>query len=249
MPPNDLTLQVHDLNQHYSGAEPQDILRGLHSMAPSEVYPLVSSFGADSAVLLHMVSRIDRHWPIIFIDTQMLFAQTLAYQSRLASEFGLENIARHQAAPQILAGQDTDDLLHRSDPDTCCRIRKTDVLTAALRPYSGWITGRKRHQATTRGELELFEPDPITSGIKVNPLAFWTTQQVAAYFTAWDLPRHPMVARGYPSIGCAPCTSPVKAGEDPRSGRWRGRQKTECGIHLPPPTTQNRHPTKQGELA
>jgi len=251
MPPNNLSEQVEKLNQRYYGATPSDILRGLHQMSAS--YPLVSSFGADSAVLLHMVSEIDRKWPIIFIDTKLLFRETLDYQSRLASEFGLTHITNHQAAPHTLERGDPLHMLHRSDPDACCRIRKTDVLTDALASYDGWITGRKRQQAATRKDLLLFERDPITAGIKVNPLAFWTTLDVAAYFNAQDLPPHPLVARGYPSIGCAPCTSPVKTGEDPRSGRWRGTQKTECGIHFPPSKapkhTNQDHPAKQGELA
>ncbi len=248
MPPNNQTAQVRDLNRRNADAAAQDILCALCDGQQAVPYALVSSFGAESAVLLHMVSEINRDWPIIFIDTMMLFPETLTYQSELALKFGLTNIQHHRAGPQTVTRHDPTAMLHQSDPDTCCRIRKTDVLTASLRPYSGWITGRKRHQAQTRGHLPLYEVDPIIAGIKINPLAHWTGQDVAAYFQAHDLPRHPLVARGYPSIGCTPCTSPVKDGEDPRSGRWRGTQKTECGIHLPPaaPKTQ---PLPQGELA
>ncbi|MFN4102003.1 MAG: phosphoadenylyl-sulfate reductase [Pararhodobacter sp.] len=193
---------------------------------------MVSSFGADSAVLLHMVAQIDRATPVLFIDTLMLFEETLAYQHTLAQHLGLENLQVIQPNRAALFARDTDAVLHRSDTDSCCALRKTRPLEQALQGYDGWITGRKRFQGGARTAIELFEYDATFGHLKVNPLAGWGAQQLGAYMDTHALPRHPLVSRGYPSIGCAPCTSPVAAGEDPRAGRWRGTNKDECGIHI-----------------
>ena len=191
---------------------------------------LVSSFGAESAVLLHMVSRIDPATPVLFIDTELLFAETLAYQTALGARLGLSDIRR--IAPDLTeaAAEDPEGDLNRRDPDACCDLRKTRPLARALDGFDAWITGRKRHQNATRRALTLFEED--AGRIKINPLAAWDAASLIAYMKANGLPPHPLVSQGYPSIGCAPCTSPVAAGEDPRAGRWRGAAKTECGIHL-----------------
>lgn len=193
---------------------------------------LVSSFGADSAVLLHLVAQVNRAAPVIFIDTQMLFQETLDYQTELAETFGLRDIRRISADELSLRRNDPWGDLHTRSTDSCCDLRKTQVLERALGGFDGWISGRKRHQASTRAALELFEVDPVHTRVKVNPLAYWGAADIADYFETHNLPRHPLVARGFPSIGCAPCTSPVRAGEDPRAGRWRGQDKEECGIHF-----------------
>tara|TARA_R110000850_G_scaffold66852_3_gene148363 strand:+ start:362 stop:1090 length:729 start_codon:yes stop_codon:yes gene_type:complete len=193
---------------------------------------MVSSFGAESAVLLHLLAQVQPAAPVIFIDTQMLFAETLDYQADLASRFGLRDVRRVTADELTLRRTDPWGNLHQSNTDACCDIRKTQVLDRALAGFDGWISGRKRHQAGTRAALELFEADEAHGRIKINPLAYWSAADIAAYFEAHDLPRHPLVARGYPSIGCAPCTSAVGAGEDARAGRWRGQDKEECGIHF-----------------
>lgn len=192
---------------------------------------MVSSFGADSAVLLHMLSRIDRDTPVLFIDTLMLFPETLAYQRALAHHLGLTGIRVIRPDRQEIFAKDTDALLHRAHPDACCDLRKTRPLETALAGFDGWISGRKRFQGGARTDLDLFESEEA-GRIKVNPLAGWDARAVASYLDRHALPRHPLVARGYPSIGCAPCTGPVAPGEDPRAGRWRGQEKTECGIHL-----------------
>ena len=127
--------------------------------------------------------------------------------------------------------KDNENLLHLHDPDACCALRKTAPLQNALRGYDGWGTGRKRYQGGAREAVEFFEAEGATR-IKVNPLAHWGREDIAEYMTENRLPKHPLVAKGYPSIGCAPCTSAVKEGEDERSGRWRGTQKVECGIHF-----------------
>ena len=192
---------------------------------------LVSSFGAESVVLLHMVSVIDKATPVLFIDTEMLFPETIAYQAEVAEKLGLSNIITVKANPKTLAFEDPDNTLHQFSTDACCAIRKTEPLERALGGFDAWITGRKRFQGTTRAALEFFENE-LDLRIKVNPLAHWGRDDVAEYMINNRLPRHPLVAKGYPSIGCAPCTSPVAAGEDPRAGRWRGQAKTECGIHF-----------------
>ena len=207
--------------------------RALLRLAIEDLYPgriaLVSSFGADSAVLAHMVAGIDRKTPLVFIDTGHLFPETLSYRDRLVDLLKLENVHSQGPDPEALKARDPEVFLWSSNPDACCELRKVEPLAVALKGYDAWITGRKRFQAATRSSLPLFEADG--AHVKVNPLVSWTMEDVVAYLDKHDLPRHPLVAKGYPSIGCLPCTSPVKPGEDPRAGRWRGRGKTECGIH------------------
>jgi phosphoadenosine phosphosulfate reductase len=192
---------------------------------------LVSSFGAESVVLLHMVSVIDPATPVLFIDTQMLFPETLAYQQQVASQLGLQDVRTIHASKISLLAGDPDGTLHQRSTDACCDLRKVRPMEAALAPFDSWITGRKRFQSGTRAALDFFETEGDIR-IKINPLAHWAPEDVQDYMVNNRLPRHPLVAKGYPSIGCAPCTSPVKPGEDPRAGRWRGEQKEECGIHF-----------------
>ncbi|MGR3541197.1 MAG: phosphoadenylyl-sulfate reductase [Hasllibacter sp.] len=201
----------------------------LRTVLPSPRTALVSSFGADSAVLLHMVARIAPATPVILVDTEMLFPETLAHQRALAARLGLRDVRRIGPDRAELFARDGDALLHRRDPDACCALRKIRPLERALQGFDAWITGRRRTQAG-RDALRPFE---LSDGrTKVNPLAHWSRERVAAYLDLHDLPRHPLVAKGFASIGCAPCTSAVRPGEDERAGRWRGRDKTECGIHF-----------------
>ncbi len=197
---------------------------------------LVSSFGADSAVLLHLVAEADPAMPVLFLDTGKLFTETLAYSNRLARRLGLRDLRVLRPDPAELASADPSGGLWSADPDGCCALRKTAPLERALAGFDAWISGRKRHQAATRAALPTFESDEA-GRLKVNPLAAWDAEALEAYRAAHDLPAHPLVAEGYPSIGCHPCTSRVLPGEDPRAGRWRGRGKTECGIHRRPATT------------
>ena len=192
---------------------------------------LVSSFGAESVVLLHMLSVMDRSVPVLFLDTEMLFPETLAYQVEVTKKLGLTNVQVIRPDREQTFLRDPDGQLHRSDPDACCALRKTVPLQNALAGYDAWITGRKRFQGAKRMELDFFESEADLR-IKVNPLVHWTRDDVQDYMINNRLPRHPLVSRGFPSIGCAPCTSAVKPGEDPRAGRWRGREKEECGIHF-----------------
>jgi len=220
------------LNRVHAASEARVLLEDvIRHQYPGGV-ALVSSFGADSAVLLHMVARIDPATPVLFLETGMLFPETLTYQRTLAAHLGLTDLRLIRPDPDDLAADDPDGTLHRENTDGCCFLRKTLPLRRALAPFGAWITGRKRAQAATRAGMELFEEDRENGLLKVNPLASWDSAMVRAYMRAHDLPPHPLVARGYPSIGCAPCTTPVGAGEDPRAGRWRGADKVECGIHF-----------------
>jgi len=191
----------------------------------------VSSFGADSAVLLHMVASVDKSLPVLFLDTGQHFGETIDYRDQLASDLGLSNLVVVHPKSDVLGARDPGNDLHKSDSDLCCEIRKVEPMARAVEPYSAWFTGRKRHQAESRAQMPVFEA--VGPRIRINPLARWTTADQAAYMRANDLRENPLVAYGYLSIGCFPCTQPVKPGEDQRSGRWAGLAKTECGIHLP----------------
>ncbi|MGF1658915.1 MAG: phosphoadenylyl-sulfate reductase [Rubrimonas sp.] len=211
------------------GLEGAALLRA--ALAAPEPVALVSSFGAESAALLHMVAEIDPATPVLFLETGMLFPETLAYQRDLAGMLGLRDLRLIRPEPRALAVGDPDGRLHARDHDACCALRKTEPLRAALRPFAGWITGRKRGQTTLRARLRPVEAD-AQGLVKLNPLADWDAGQLRAYMAAHDLPPHPLVAEGFPSIGCAPCTTPVAPGEHPRAGRWRGAGREECGIHI-----------------
>ena len=192
---------------------------------------LVSSFGAHSVVLLDMVARVDPATPILFLQTGKLFPETDAYRRGLTEQLGLLDVRAVEPAPEDLAARDRDGTLWRRDPDACCAIRKTRPLDRALEPFDGWITGRKRYQGGERENLETLEY--VDGKLKINPLALWSRAEIEAYLNERALPVHPLFQRGYLSIGCEPCTDRVSEGQDERSGRWSGRQKTECGIHRP----------------
>ena len=192
---------------------------------------MVSSFGAESIVLLHMVANIKPDTPVVMIDTEMLFPETLEYQAEVAKKLGLTNMQIVRADAAAIAAADPDGTLNQTAPDACCNLRKTEPLQNALGQFDAWITGRKRFQNGQRAVLDLFESEDDIR-IKINPLAHWRQQDLSEYMENNALPRHPLVAKGYPSIGCAPCTTPVGRNEDPRSGRWRGQEKVECGIHF-----------------
>jgi len=219
------------LARRYDGLDPRALLTQLAVDDFAGEIALVSSFGADSVVLLHMIARIAPELPVLFLDTGKLFAETLRYRHALGAELGLTDVRDLRPDPARLAAADPDGELHLRAPDHCCALRKIEPLEAALDGFAAWITGRKRHQNALRAEMPLFEEDGV-GRIKVNPLAAWSRADVEAYMESHGLRRHPLVAKGYASIGCAPCTSPVAPGEDERAGRWRDSEKTECGLHL-----------------
>ncbi len=227
-----LQVKVDALNERYRHHSATSVMEAALKDPQAGKLALVSSFGAESVVLLHMAAIVDRNIPVLFVDTEMLFAETLVYQQDVAERLHLNNVSVIRASEATLSAEDPNGTLHQVDTDACCSLRKTRPLQKALRGYDGWITGRKRFQSGTRAALDFFEVEDFTGRIKVNPLAHWAPEDVRAYMEENRLPRHPLVAQGYPSIGCAPCTSKVAEGEDPRSGRWRGQDKDECGIHF-----------------
>lgn len=225
-PPQD-TL-VASLNARLTHHGATDVLRAAVEAIPN--LALVSSFGAESVVLLHLAAMVRRDLPVLFIDTEMLFAETLVYQQDVAERLKLRNM--HIIRGTDIARHDPTGTLHQTDTNACCDLRKTRPLQKALQGYGGWITGRKRYQSGRRAQIEFFEAEDGSDRIKVNPLARWSPEDIQEYMIENRLPRHPLVAQGYPSIGCAPCTTKVAPGEDPRAGRWRDEEKDECGIHF-----------------
>jgi phosphoadenosine phosphosulfate reductase len=209
-------------------ADPRTILEAARAEFGDRV-ALVSSFGAESAVLLHMAAEVDRAFPVLFLETGMLFAQTLDYRRDLAADLGLTRVRDLRPRFEDLALTDPDSTLWKRDVDACCHIRKVLPLDRALGGYDAWITGRKRFQGGARLRLPVVEE--ADGRLKFNPLAAWSKTELDAYAEAHDLPAHPLVAMGFPSIGCWPCTDQARDGADSRSGRWAGSQKTECGIH------------------
>ena len=190
---------------------------------------VVSSFGAESAVLLHLVARIDPNTPILFLNTGKLFGETLRYRDRLQDLLGLGDIRSLAPNPADRARFDPEGTLWSKDTDACCGFRKVVPLNRALEPFAAQITGRKRFQTRERAAMQTVEF--FESRFRFNPLADWTLAELEAYTINHELPRHPLVEDGYPSIGCIPCTRRVAAGEDYRAGRWSGLDKDECGIH------------------
>jgi phosphoadenosine phosphosulfate reductase len=190
---------------------------------------IVSSFGAESAVLLHMVAQIDPVTPVLFLNTGKLFGETLRYRDRLQDLLGLTDIRSIGPHPADRAQRDPEGTLWSRDTDACCNFRKVVPVRRALEGFAAQITGRKRFQTHARAQMEAVEY--FEGRFRFNPLAGWSLADLDAYFLAHDLPRHPLVEDGYPSIGCIPCTRRVQAGEAYRDGRWSGLDKDECGIH------------------
>ena len=177
-----------------------------------------------------MVGKIRPDLPIYFLDTGKHFRQTLAYRDTLIERLGLTNFINVYPDPEQLRDIDPTGELHETEPDVCCAVRKVEPLKHAVGHFRAQVTGRKRYQTPERAEMPIYED--LGETVKINPLAYWSAADVTAYIRKHDLPPHPMFALGYPSIGCQPCTTRVSEGEDPRAGRWRGKGKTECGIHL-----------------
>ena len=224
-----LELEARALDARLRHASPQEILRAAFERYDGHI-ALVSSFGTESAVLLHMVAQIRPDAPVLFLDTGMLFGQTLDYRKQLAAGLGLTDVRDLRPAHQDLAVHDPGQDLWKSDTDACCHIRKVAPLSQALGEFDAWITGRKRFHGGDRLRLRVVEA--AEGKIKFNPLANWTKADLDAYGAEHALPAHPLVEFGYPSVGCWPCTNPAE-GDDLRAGRWAGSDKTECGIHVP----------------
>lgn len=217
------------LNARFAGVDSATMLKELLAEDDLGTIAVVSSFGTESAVLLHLVAEASRDVPIIFVDTLKMFPETLDYRDTLIRTLGFTDSRVVVPDPAALAAKDDKGLRWSYDPDGCCAIRKVEPLARAKEGLDIWISGRKAFQSVTRQNLPRFEVED--GRLKINPLGDWTKDDLEAYFVEKDLPRHPLEAQGYLSIGCEPCTSKVMPGEDPRAGRWRGWDKVECGIH------------------
>ena len=231
------------LRDAYSGLSGMDLLEATIKKAFPGKIAVVSSFGAESAVLLHMVAQVDPSTPVIFLNTGKLFGETLRYRDRLQEKLGLTDIRAVGPHPADLLAQDPNGGLWNADADACCFIRKVLPLERALKGFDASITGRKRFQTNARAGMEPIEEERVRgtgepgtatgTRFKVNPLAHWTQEDLEAYLDEYKLPRHPLVKDNYLSIGCMPCTERVPEGGSYRDGRWVGKDKDECGIHLP----------------
>ncbi len=229
-PDDDTAARAEALNVDYGRLSASDVI----ALAVEELFTgrvaAMSSFGAESVVLLHLLSEIDPNVPVLFVDTGRLFPETLEYRKAVTERLGLRDVRTIQPSGERLAALDPVKALWMTDPDLCCRIRKIEPLSKALTGFDAWFTGRKRFQTNARSGLPMFEADGRR--IKINPLTEWGAEELIAYAEERDLPPHPLVAKGYPSIGCVACTDRVLPNEDQRAGRWRGSDKDECGIHF-----------------
>ncbi|PWL19307.1 phosphoadenylyl-sulfate reductase [Falsochrobactrum shanghaiense] len=218
------------LEASHGASSPQEVI----ALAVHEVFEghiaVVSSFGAESAVLLHMIAQTEAATPVLFLDTGKHFKATLDYRRDLVDRLGLTDVQDILPVAESVKKDDPFGALSMTDKDRCCFIRKVEPMARAVAPYRAWMTGRKQFQASTRNGLATFES--VGPRIRINPLARWQAADLQAYAQKHDLPTHPLSAQGYRSIGCMPCTRPVGEGEDQRAGRWAGSEKTECGIHL-----------------
>ena len=216
------------LNRQFDRMRTLDLLDAMIRDRFTGRIALVSSFGAQSAVLLHLISRVKADLPVLFLDTGKHFGETKAYRDHLTDLFGLKNVRSLAPDPARIAEADRDGSLWLRDSDRCCHIRKVAPLARALGGFDAWLSGRKRFQGGARSDIAVFEADGAR--IKINPLATWSVDDIEIYRRAHGLPDHPLLAQGYLSIGCMPCTEPAR-NEDERSGRWAGSERTECGIH------------------
>jgi phosphoadenosine phosphosulfate reductase len=217
------------LDQALRHASPSQVIATALRIVGREHLALVSSFGIESAALLKVMADVDPAIPVVFLDTGWLFEETLAYRDTLIEKLGLRDVRSIEPLAETLSREDPDRELWFSDPDSCCRIRKVEPLRRALAPFRGWINGRKRFQGGLRADISVVEADGAR--LKFNPFANVSRQAIEAIFADAKLPPHPLAASGYLSVGCMPCTSRTSPDEDARAGRWRGRAKTECGIH------------------
>ena len=217
------------LDRALRNASPAEIIATALETVGRERLALVSSFGTESAALLSVMADVDPAIPVIFLDTGWLFEETLAYRDTLIEVLGLRDVRSVKPSEEALARQDADRELWLSDPDACCRIRKVEPLARALNPFAAWINGRKRFQGGARAGIPVVEEDGAK--LKFNPFANVSREEIDAIYRLGGLPAHPLIASGYHSVGCMPCSSRSSADEDARAGRWRGRAKSECGIH------------------
>lgn len=233
-----MTASLSRLQTFYGDYEANALLRAVINTEFKGKIALISSFGADSALLIKMVADVNPNVPVLFLETGKHFKETLEYVSHLEKLFGLKELRRLKPDPELLKKTDPDGELWKTHVNRCCWLRKVEPLNRALESgeFEAVITGRKRYQTQERKDIDNIEL--FDDGIfRINPLSTWTKDDIKKEFKKQNLPQHPLVEQGYPSIGCEPCTKAVHPGEDERSGRWahtidmRGNQKQECGIH------------------
>jgi phosphoadenosine phosphosulfate reductase len=217
------------LNAKLAQASPREIVETAIRTLPDRM-AVVSSFGTESAVLLKFVAEVDPSLPVLFLDTQWLFKETLAYRDALVERLGLTDVRTVTPSPSALAIRDPKRDLAFRDRDACCEIRKVIPLATELAGFDGWMSGRKRYHGGERAALPVVEADGPR--LKFNPLARLSRPELNAIFAAAKLPRHPLESIGFTSVGCVPCTHKPASGDAVRGGRWSGLAKTECGIHL-----------------
>ena len=219
--------------ESFEARQPQEVLAAaIERYAPKIV--VACSFGAEDVVLVDMVHRINPTVPLFYLDTDFLFPETYSTRDRIIARYNLKpaQVIRVQSllTPDRQA-QQYGEALWASDPDRCCQLRKVEPMMRVLKGFDAWITGIRRDQAPTRANAKMIEWDGKFNLVKINPLAKWTWADVWTYIKVYEVPYNELHDRNYPSIGCTHCTKPVMPGEDPRSGRWQGREKTECGLH------------------
>jgi phosphoadenosine phosphosulfate reductase len=209
------------------GKAPEEILAAAAARFPC--IELANSFGAEDCVLVDVIARAKLPVRVFTIDTGALFAETYALWTRLEEKYGVTIHGVKADAPLVRPGLPPP---WEVDPDGCCHLRKVVPLRTRLSGLAAWVTGIRRQQTPDRANARVVEWDGRFGLVKVNPLAAWTADEIRAHARRFEVPTNPLHDQGYLSIGCAPCTSPVKAGEDPRAGRWRGSEKKECGLHV-----------------
>jgi phosphoadenosine phosphosulfate reductase len=222
-------LALNDFVESCAGQEGRELIASAHRMFGKRV-AVLSSFGAESAVLLHMVSEVAPDMVVVFMDTEKLFPETLAYRDQLMRELELTDLRILTPDTNDLVATDPDGTLHKKDTDLCCHIRKTAPMEKAMRDFDVIVSGRKRFHGAARSNLDFVS---FQDGrLKIEPLAGYTALDLHSYMQKHHLPSHPLRLRGYRSIGCMPCTTTGGTDDDPRAGRWSGSDKTECGIHF-----------------
>jgi phosphoadenosine phosphosulfate reductase len=218
------------ISYEFETASPQAVLRWAIEEFGTDV-ALATGFGAEGCVLVSMLSAISQATRIFYLDTDLLFPETYALRDQLEARYGVHFERRATTLSLSDQAAQYGERLWEREPDLCCRLRKVEPLREMLKGMRAWITAIRRDQSTERTHAGFVEWDRKFGLVKINPLAAWSTRDVWNYIAKHDVPYNPLHDRGYPSIGCVPCTTPVQIGEVPRAGRWRDTGKTECGIH------------------
>ena len=224
------TKEIYNLNSLFEKKSSFSILLYSVQNLFSKKIAYVCSFGTESAVILHMISRMDKEFPIIFLNTQKLFKETIEYKDTIIKHLSLKNVKEVFPNPKDVEINDPKGFLWKKDPDLCCKLRKVEPLILNLKRYDAWISGRKSYQNNERATKSFV--DVQEGKVIISPLINWSQKKINEYFLANNLPRHPLMQEGYLSIGCQNCTVKTSNKSNTRSGRWSGTDKTECGIHF-----------------